>query len=77
MIAMTTSARMINILNFPKPDATATEPSPIPTAVVRLPSANALADEAIFSPVIPPTEGPVEGTGAGVFPKLSPPKLFP
>ena len=74
-MTMTTSAKMINIRNFPNPDATATEPSPIPTAVVRLPSANAFAVDATFSPVTPPIEGPAEG--ADVFPKLSPPKLFP
>ena len=75
MMATTTRARMINILNFPSPDATATEPSPIPIAVASPPSANALADDATFSPVTPPAEGPAEGVD--VFPKLSPPKLFP
>jgi len=77
-MAMTTSARMMNIFIFPNPAATPTEPFPIPTAVVRLPSANALADDAIFSPVTPPIDTPGEGAGVfGVFPKLSPPKLLP
>ena len=75
MMAMTTSAKMINIRNFPNPDAAAAEPSPIPIAVVSPPSANALAVDATFSPVTPPIEGAAEG--AGVFPKLSPPKLSP
>jgi hypothetical protein len=69
---------MMNIFIFPNPVATPTEPFPIPMAVVSPPSANALAVDATFSPVMPPIDPPGEGAGAGVFPKLSPPKLsFP
>jgi hypothetical protein len=87
-MAMTTSAMMMNIFIFPNPVATPTEPFPIPMAVVSPPSANALAVDATFSPVIPPTDPPAEGAGVfpmlfpklsfpKLFPKLSPPKLFP
>ena len=74
-MAMTTSAMMMNIFIFPNPVATPTEPLPMPIAVVSPPSANALAVDATFSPVIPPTDTAAEG--AGVFPKLSFPKSFP